>query len=567
MSAPLPSNVGVCGVKGHFAYARLASGDADGIMDLVPVVGLVVTLTPAPSFILAPTATTPTVIVPEPLVLTTDSNGDLRDVDNNATAYVIGSDDPDINPHGWTYTVAFSGTSASRFTTYSAVFPAGSTVDLSALTPVPSSLGEGAGTAQAAAAAAAASASAAAASATAAAASAAVAAGTAVVILGAGEALPDPIQDGVLYLRIVSDDTAAPSVPTGLASSAISNSGFTVSWSAATDNTAVTAYQVRIGTGTPVNKTTTSHAFTGLSSGTTYSVTVRAGDAAGNWSAWSSALSVTTSGTGDTTVPSVPTGLASSSITSSGFTVSWSASTDDVAVTGYEVFIGGVSYATPTGTSQVVTGRAASTAYSVTVRARDAAGNWSAQSSALSVTTSAGASALFSDTFDRADGAVGNGWTFPSGGSGNVSSNALAMSGWSGYARAYQGSLPRNVSARAVFTGTIGTYQGIFIAHSSGNGIKLFNNGGTWVIGNSSDFASDNTTVAFTGTPSTPYTTLRLDFDGTTVTAYINGTLVHSATQAALGLSLDSSGSSIYQAGYCGEPKTPNLDSFEVYAA
>lgn len=201
----------------------------------------------------------------------------------------------------------------------------------------------------------------------------------------------DPATDmWVTVNGTVTGDTTAPSVPTGLSSSSITSTGFTVSWTASTDNVAVTGYQVRTGSDAPISVSGTSYSFTGLTAGTAYSVTVRARDAAGNWSAWSSALSVTTSGSGDTTAPSVPAGLASSSITSSGFTVSWTASTDNVAVTGYEVFIGGVSYATPSGTSQVVTGRSASTAYSVTVRARDAAGNWSAQSSALSVTTSSG---------------------------------------------------------------------------------------------------------------------------------------------------------------------------------
>lgn len=95
----------------------------------------------------------------------------------------------------------------------------------------------------------------------------------------------------------------------------------------------------------------------------------------------------TSGGSTDTTPPSVPTGLASSSISSTSFTVSWTASTDDVGVTGYRVYVDGVAYATPTGTSQVVAGRTASTTYAVTVQARDAAGNWSASSTALNVTT------------------------------------------------------------------------------------------------------------------------------------------------------------------------------------
>lgn len=94
----------------------------------------------------------------------------------------------------------------------------------------------------------------------------------------------------------------------------------------------------------------------------------------------------------DTTAPTVPTGLASSAITASSFTLDWEESTDAVGVTVYRLLIDGEEYATLSGTSQVVTGRTASTAYDATVQAEDAAGNRSAPSAALTVTTSAGAS-------------------------------------------------------------------------------------------------------------------------------------------------------------------------------
>jgi hypothetical protein len=94
----------------------------------------------------------------------------------------------------------------------------------------------------------------------------------------------------------------------------------------------------------------------------------------------------------ETTPPSVPTGLTSSNRASTSFTLSWSPSTDNVGVTGYEVFRNGTSVGTTATTSFSVTGLTASTTYSMTVRARDAAGNWSSQSAALSVTTSTGSS-------------------------------------------------------------------------------------------------------------------------------------------------------------------------------
>ena len=89
----------------------------------------------------------------------------------------------------------------------------------------------------------------------------------------------------------------------------------------------------------------------------------------------------------DTQAPSVPSGLASSSVTQTAFTLTWSASTDNVGVTGYQVFRNGTSVGTPTATSFAVTGLTAGTSHAMTVRARDAAGNWSAQSAALNVTT------------------------------------------------------------------------------------------------------------------------------------------------------------------------------------
>lgn len=94
----------------------------------------------------------------------------------------------------------------------------------------------------------------------------------------------------------------------------------------------------------------------------------------------------------DTEDPSVPTSLVASSVTDTSFTVTWAASTDNVGVTGYRVLIDGVQYATPSSTSQSVTGRTASTSYDVTVQALDAAGNSSAESALLTVTTSDGAS-------------------------------------------------------------------------------------------------------------------------------------------------------------------------------
>ncbi|HWG25871.1 glycoside hydrolase family 6 protein [Actinospica sp.] len=95
-------------------------------------------------------------------------------------------------------------------------------------------------------------------------------------------------------------------------------------------------------------------------------------------------------GGGDTTPPSAPTGLTVSGTTSSSASLTWTASTDNVGVTGYDIYRGTTLAGTSTTTSFTDTGLAASTQYSYTVVAYDAAGNLSSPSAAVSATTSAG---------------------------------------------------------------------------------------------------------------------------------------------------------------------------------
>jgi chitodextrinase len=333
----------------------------------------------------------------------------------------------------------------------------------------------------------------------------------------------------------VAADTQAPTAPTNLAASAISATGLTLNWSAATDNVAVTGYDVFRGSTKLATVTATTYNVTGLSASTAYTFTVKAKDAAGNvsvasntvnatttapslnyctskgnsvsdeyiqrvqlgtinntstggngysdftsistnlekgksntititpkWTGsaydegygvwidynkdgdfsdanetvWTKAKSKTTpvstsftvpasavegptrmrivmkynatptacetsfqygevedytvniqAATADTQAPTAPSSLAAASIAQTSLTLNWTAATDNVAVTGYDVFRGSTKLATVTATTYNVTGLTAGTAYAFTVKAKDAAGNVSAASNTANATT------------------------------------------------------------------------------------------------------------------------------------------------------------------------------------
>jgi Zn-dependent metalloprotease len=89
----------------------------------------------------------------------------------------------------------------------------------------------------------------------------------------------------------------------------------------------------------------------------------------------------------DTQAPTAPSNLVASNVAQTTLSLSWTASTDNVGVTGYDVFEGATNLGTVTGTSANITGLSPSTAYSFKVRAHDAAGNNSGFSNIVNVTT------------------------------------------------------------------------------------------------------------------------------------------------------------------------------------
>ncbi|WP_235015686.1 endonuclease [Aquimarina sp. AU58] len=92
-------------------------------------------------------------------------------------------------------------------------------------------------------------------------------------------------------------------------------------------------------------------------------------------------------GGNDTEAPSIPANLVATNTTQTSTVLSWSASTDNVGVTGYDVYRNGAFLSSSSTNSYSVSGLTANTTYSFSVKAKDAAGNISAASTAINVTT------------------------------------------------------------------------------------------------------------------------------------------------------------------------------------
>src|SRR5207244_3634405 len=130
-------------------------------------------------------------------------------------------------------------------------------------------------------------------------------------------------------------DTQPPTAPVGLTATAAGGSQVNLSWTAATDNLAVTGYLIERCQGAGCSTfgqvaapagTATSYGDTGLTSGTSYSYRVRATDAAGNLGPYSNTSTATTTAP-DTQPPTAPASLTATAAGGSQINLGWTAST------------------------------------------------------------------------------------------------------------------------------------------------------------------------------------------------------------------------------------------------
>ena len=194
----------------------------------------------------------------------------------------------------------------------------------------------------------------------------------------------------ITYVDKAVVDTEAPDAPTAVRTADVTETTAHVAWEAALDNVATTGYNVYVN-GEKVNTelvTATEYDLTGLTPATDYSVEIEAVDAAGNVSEKSEAATFTTAKAVDTEAPSVPTDVKASDVTKTGATVTWTASTDNEGVAGYNVYVNGtqVNDTLVATTEYVLTGLTEGTEYTVEVEAVDTNNNVSAKA-AVTFTT------------------------------------------------------------------------------------------------------------------------------------------------------------------------------------
>ncbi|WP_055535393.1 fibronectin type III domain-containing protein [Streptomyces alboniger] len=262
-------------------------------------------------------------------------------------------------------------------------------------------------------------------------------------------------------------DTAPPAAPRGLTVEAGSATTAHVMWNQATDDTEVTGYEVYRDAKKVKDVPGRKHMvdIVGLKPSTTYAFTVRARDAEGNVSPDSRRLTVTTpaAAAADRRPPTRPARLRARAEGSRSAMLSWGRSTDNRAVASYEIYQGTSKIHSVGGgqTATLVTGLRPGTDYTFTVKARDAADNFSAASPEVRLTTATGKDAGrataptgFRAATHRADGAyyIDLSWTPPRTG-GAVTEYQIELDDRTATSLVFGGTAPRGKAEHSFYIG------------------------------------------------------------------------------------------------------------------
>lgn len=180
--------------------------------------------------------------------------------------------------------------------------------------------------------------------------------------------------------------SGGPTAPTNVILLDRTSASVTISWSASTDDVGVVGYGAYVDGYLDGSTLTTTYTFTNLPCNTTKVFSIDAYDSAGNRSTKAN-VAFSTTACDDTQPPTAPGQVVVSGETQTSMALSWSASSDNYGVAGYDVFVNGTKNVTVTGTSYTLNGLACGASYTVGVEAFDAAGNRSSRTAVASSTT------------------------------------------------------------------------------------------------------------------------------------------------------------------------------------
>ena len=395
----------------------------------------------------------------------------------------------------------------------------------------------------------------------------------------------------MVAFRAASITLGPPTAPGNLTATPASTSQINLSWTASTSSIGLANYLVQRCQGagctnfaqiaTPAG---TTYSDTGLTAGISYSYQVQAIDVAGNFSPFSNVATAIPQA--DTQPPTAPTNLTATPAGGTQINLSWTASTDNVGVTGYFVQrcqgAGCTNFAqigAPTTTTYSDSSLSPGTSYTYQVQATDAAGNLSPYSNQATAATFASNSGLVAAySFDEGVGTtVGD-----SSGNGNtgVITNAIwTTAGKYGSALVFDGltsiiNIPDSpilhlTSAMTLeawlYPGNVANewedviYKGDedYLLEATSNQNDVPGGGGTF----------GTTDVRMTGTAplqTNAWSHLAMTYDGTTLRLYVNGVQVSSQPQTGL-ISSSTNPLQIGADSFSGQFYQGTIDEVRVY--
>lgn len=192
-------------------------------------------------------------------------------------------------------------------------------------------------------------------------------------------------ESSIVITAATISDSQSPSVPGDLTASAVSFTSAALTWKPSTDNVGIKGYEIYCNDKKVAATSASFYEYKKLTPGIAYTFYIKAYDKAGNYSPQSNYASVNTPQ--DNTAPAPPAELKAASVSATEIALTWSPSSDNVKVRGYDIIRDGIKIGSTSKTSYISKGLFPGKSYLYNVRASDVSGNLSGSSNSLTVTT------------------------------------------------------------------------------------------------------------------------------------------------------------------------------------